>query len=233
MALVTAGLTAFYTFRAVFMTFTGPTRVPAEAAGHGGQHGHGHGHDDHAHAGHESPPVMTIPLVLLAAAATGAGWWLFSTQSLSHFLAATPSLAAPAILKTVVPHVFHLDLAIQGSLAAAVGIAVAALGHLGRRSDGPQMERFLGPLQTLFANRFYFDQVYSALVVRPLQGLATLAAIVDRHVIDGLVDGIARLPVALGASLRRLQSGLVQRYALAGVMGILTIVLALALRLRG
>jgi NADH:ubiquinone oxidoreductase subunit 5 (subunit L)/multisubunit Na+/H+ antiporter MnhA subunit len=60
-----------------------------------------------------------------------------------------------------------------------------------------------------------------------------LAAIVDRYVVDGLVDGIARLPVALGAILRRLQSGLVQRYALAGVMGVLTIVLALAWRLRG
>jgi NADH-quinone oxidoreductase subunit L len=248
MSLITAGLTAFYTFRAVFMTFTGPTRVPEEAAGHGadaGHHDHGHsGHTAHGHAGHaghaghgsgghESPPVMTVPLVLLAAAATGAGWWLFSTQSLSHFLSATPSLTAPAILKTVVPHVFHVDLAIQGSLAAAVGIAVAALGHLGRRSDGPQMERFLGPLQTLFANRFFFDQIYAAIVVRPLEGLAMLAAIVDRYVVDGLVDGIARLPVALGAILRRFQSGLVQRYALAGVMGVLTIVLALAWRLRG
>jgi NADH-quinone oxidoreductase subunit L len=248
MSLITAGLTAFYTFRAVFMTFTGPTRVPEEAAGHGadaGHHDHGHsGHTAHGHAGHaghaghgsgghESPPVMTVPLVLLAAAATGAGWWLFSTQSLSHFLSATPSLTAPAILKTVVPHVFHVDLAIQGSLAAAVGIAIAALGHLGRRSDGPQMERFLGPLQTLFANRFFFDQIYAAIVVRPLEGLAMLAAIVDRYVVDGLVDGIARLPVALGAILRRLQSGLVQRYALAGVMGVLTIVLALAWRLRG
>ena len=175
---------------------------------------------------------MTVPLVLLAAAATGAGWWLFSTQSLSHFLSATPSLTAPAILKTVVPHVFHVDLAIQGSLAAAVGIAIAALGHLGRRSDGPQMERFLGPLGTLFANRFYVDQLYAATVVRPLQFVAHVAAGFDRSVIDGAVDAVSGLPGAVGGVVRRLQSGLLQRYALAGMMGTLIIVLALAWQLR-
>ena len=95
------------------------------------------------------------------------------------------------------------------------------------------MERFLGPLATLFANKFYFDQVYSALVVRPLEALAMLSALVDRHLIDGLVNLVARIPVVLGAAVRRFQSGLLQRYALAGVMGVLMIVLALAWQLRG
>lgn len=217
MALVTAGLTAFYTFRAVFMTFTGPTRVPEEAG----------------HHAHESPPVMTLPLAILAVPSALAGWWLFSTNWLAHFLSATPSLTAPSVAKTAAPHVFHMDLAIQGSLAAAIGIVIAAIGHLGRRSDAPQMERFLGPLQTVFANKFYFDQLYSALVVRPLEALAMVAALIDRYVIDGLVNGVATIPVALGGIVRRLQSGLVQRYALAGVMGVLMIVLALAWQLRG
>lgn len=217
MALVTAGLTAFYTFRAVFMTFTGPTRVPDEAG----------------HHAHESPPVMTLPLVILAVPSAIAGWWLFSTNWLAHFLSATPSLTAPSVAKTATPHVFHMDLAIQGSLAAAIGIVIAAIGHLGRRSDAPQMERFLGPLQTVFANKFYFDQLYAALVVRPLEALAMIAALVDRYVIDGLVNGVATIPVALGGIVRRLQSGLLQRYALAGVMGVLMIVLALAWQLRG
>ncbi|MFN5756334.1 MAG: NADH-quinone oxidoreductase subunit L [Planctomycetia bacterium] len=217
MALVTAGLTAFYTFRAVFMTFTGPTRVPEEAG----------------HHAHESPPVMTLPLVILAVPSALAGWWLFSTNWLAHFLSATPSLTAPSVAKTAAPHVFHMDLAIQGSLAAAIGIVIAAIGHLGRRSDAPQMERFLGPLQTVFANKFYFDQLYSALVVRPLEALAMVAALIDRYVIDGLVNGVATIPVVLGGIVRRLQSGLVQRYALAGVMGVLMIVLALAWQLRG
>ena len=217
MSLVTAALTAFYTFRAVFMTFTGPTRVPEEAG----------------HHAHESPPSMTIPLVILAALAAVSGWWLFSTHSLASFLASTPSFTAPSVASTATPPTFHWDLAIQGTLAAAIGIVIAALGHLGRRSDGPQMERFLGPLETLFANRFFFDQIYSALIVKPLELIATLAALIDRHVIDGLVDASARVPAGLGAVVRHLQSGLVQRYALAGVIGTLLIVLALVARAMG
>jgi NADH-quinone oxidoreductase subunit L len=126
-----------------------------------------------------------------------------------------------------VPHAFHLDLALQGTLAAALGIALAAIGHLGRRSDGPQMERFLGPLGTLFANRFYLDELYAALIVTPLRLVAGLAAACDRGIVDGIVDGIARLPLAVGAAVRHFQSGLVQRYALAGVLGTLLMVLGL------
>ncbi|HBB73225.1 MAG TPA: hypothetical protein DC048_02125, partial [Planctomycetaceae bacterium] len=59
-----------------------------------------------------------------------------------------------------------------------------------------QMERFLGPLGTLFANRFYVDQLYAATVVRPLQFIAHLAAGFDRTVIDGVVDAVSGLPGA-------------------------------------
>ena len=216
MALFTAGLTAFYTFRAVFMTFTGPTRVPEEAG----------------HHANESPPVMTVPLIILAIASAVSGWLLFSTHALADFLAATPSFTAPAVVATAVKPVFHWDLALQGTLAAAIGIALAAYGHLGRRSDGPQMERFLGPLEPLFANRFYIYEIYAALVVRPLEFLALVAAGFDRSIIDGLVNLVAAVPLGLGAGVRRLQSGLLQRYAVAGVLGTLIVVLALAWRLR-
>jgi NADH:ubiquinone oxidoreductase subunit 5 (subunit L)/multisubunit Na+/H+ antiporter MnhA subunit len=224
MSLFTAFLTAFYTFRAVFMTFTGPTRVPDEA----GHHHHGQA----GSAAHESPPVMTVPLVILAVAATVSGWWLFSTHALADFLAATPSLAAPAVAATATPHAFHLDLALQGTFAAIAGITLAAAGHLGRRSDGPQMERFLGPLETLFGQKFFLDELYAALVVKPLEFLALVAAWFDRSVIDGLVGVVAGIPLVAGAVVRRLQSGLLQRYAVAGALGTLLVVLALAWRLR-
>ena len=252
MALVTAGLTAFYTFRAVFMTFTGPTRVPEGAHPHGGHDTHGHAHDSHDHGSHghhahghhahghepqghvsyESPPAMTFPLMVLAVPSALIGWLLFSTNWLGHFLSATPSFTATAVASTATPHAFHMDLAVQGTIAAAIGIVVAAIGHLGRRSDGPQLERFLGPLGGLFANKFFFDQIYAALVVRPLEGLAMLAALFDRYVIDGVVDTIARIALALGGIIRRSQSGLLQRYALAGVLGVLAIVVLLAWQLR-
>ena len=176
---------------------------------------------------------MTTPLVILAVASIGIGWLLFSTGWLARFLASTPSLTAPAVAATATPHAFHMDLAIQGTLAAAIGIVVAALGHLGRRSDGPQLERFLGPLETLFANKFYFDQIYSAFVVRPLEAVAFLAALFDRYVIDGAVDAVGRSPALLGSVVRRGQSGLLQRYALSAVMGVLVIVVLLAWQLRG
>jgi NADH-quinone oxidoreductase subunit L len=217
MALFTAGLTAFYTFRAVFMTFTGPTRVPEEAG----------------HHAHESPPVMTVPLIILAIASAVSGWLLFSTHALADFLAATPSFTAPAVVATAVKPVFHWDLALQGTLAAAIGIALAAYGHLGRRSDGPQMERFLGPLETLFARKFFLDEIYAAVVVKPLEAVAWIAALFDRRVIDGLVDLVARIPLGAAAVVRQLQTGLMQRYALAGVVGVLAIVVALAWQLRG
>jgi NADH-quinone oxidoreductase subunit L len=216
MSLLTAGLTAFYTFRAVFMTFTGPVRVPKEAG----------------HHAHESPPAMTSPLLVLAVLSAFSGLVLFVTNALSSFLAATPSLTAPAVARTAVPHVFHWDIAIQGTLAAAIGMAVAAIGHLGRRSDSPQMERYLGPLGALFANKFYFDQIYAALIVKPLEALAMVTAFFDRAIVDGTVDAIGQVPLAWGSAIRRMQSGLVQRYALAGVVGVLAIVLALAWQLR-
>ncbi len=216
MSLLTAGLTAFYTFRAVFMTFTGPVRVPKEAG----------------HHAHESPSVMTMPLLVLAVLSAFSGVVLFATNALSGFLSATPSLTAPAVVRTAVPHVFHWEIAIQGTLAAAIGIAVAAIGHLGRRSDSPQLERYLGPLGTLFANKFYFDQIYAALIVKPLEALSLVTAFFDRAIVDGTVDAIGQVPLAWGSAIRRMQSGLVQRYALAGVVGVLAIVLALAWQLR-
>jgi NADH-quinone oxidoreductase subunit L len=217
MSLITAGLTAFYTFRAFFMTFTGPTRVPHEAG----------------HHAHESPPTMTGPLVLLAIASGVSGIWIFGTQSLSLFLASTPSLAAPSVAGTAVPHVFHLDLAVQGTLASLLGISIAAIAHLGRRSDGPHIERFLGPVGTLFENKFYIDLIYVFVVVRPLEFIARLLAFFDSSVLDGLVDAVGRVPFSLGRVLRSLQSGLLQRYAVAGVVGVLALVLALVWQLRG
>ena len=70
-------------------------------------------------------------------------------------------------------------------------------------------------------------------IVKPLEVVALVAAFIDRHLIDGLVDLLARIPLGIGAVVRHLQSGLVQRYALAGVIGTLLIVLALVARAMG
>jgi NADH-quinone oxidoreductase subunit L len=120
---------------------------------------------------------------------------------------------------------------IQGTLAAALGIVIAAVGHLGRRSDGPQLERWLGPVRPFLEHRMFIDQLYAAVIVKPIQAVAFLAAIFDRSFIDRSVRFFAHLPLVLGSVVRRLQSGVLQRYALAGVIGVLAIIVFLAWRL--
>ena len=71
------------------------------------------------------------------------------------------------------------------------------------------------------------------MVVRPLEFIARLLAFFDSSVLDGLVDAVGRVPFSLGRVLRSLQSGLLQRYAVAGVVGVLALVLALVWQLRG
>ena len=215
MALVTAGLTAFYTFRAVFMTFTGPLRVPEEAGAHA----------------HESPSAMTTPLIVLAIPAIFIGFILFATEGLAHFLAATPSFTAPSVVSTATASVFHWDLAIQGTLAAALGIVIAAVGHLGRRSDGPQLERWLGPFRSFLEHHMFIDQFYIAIIVKPIKAISFIAALFEKYCIERSVRLIAHLPLTLGGAARRLQSGLLQRYALASVIGVLAIIVLLAWRL--
>ncbi|MBT6918665.1 MAG: NADH-quinone oxidoreductase subunit L [Planctomycetaceae bacterium] len=215
MALVTAGLTAFYTFRAVFMTFTGPLRVPEEAGNHA----------------HESPSAMTTPLIVLAVPAIFIGFILFATEGLAHFLAATPSFTAPSVVSTATASAFHWDLAIQGTLAAALGVVIAAVGHLGRRSDGPQLERWLGPLRSFLEHHMFIDQFYIAIIIKPIKAISFIAALFEKHCIERFVELIAHLPLTLGGVTRRLQSGLLQRYALASVIGVLAIIVLLAWRL--
>ena len=77
----------------------------------------------------------------------------------------------------------------------------------------------------------FIDQLYAAVIVRPTEAIAFLAAIFDKSIIDRSVRFFAHLPVVLGGVVRRLQSGLLQRYALAGVIGVLAIIVLLAWRL--
>jgi NADH-quinone oxidoreductase subunit L len=77
----------------------------------------------------------------------------------------------------------------------------------------------------------FIDQLYAAAIIKPIQAVAFLAAIFDRSFIDRSVRFFAHLPLVLGSVVRRLQSGVLQRYALAGVIGVLAIIVFLAWRL--
>jgi NADH-quinone oxidoreductase subunit L len=196
----TALLTAFYTFRAVFMTFWGPEKIP-HAAGH------------HAH---ESPSVMCIPLWILAAGAIALGGILgHPTGLFDGYLARTIPAVGQAHHGT--------DWIVVGisTLAAIAGILVAFIMY-GMPSTLPErIAALAGPLTNLSRNKFYLDEIYYALFVWPLLALASLSRFLDWGMIDGmLVGGIGKLPGIAGRLPRPIQNGLVQFYAVAMMLGL-------------
>ncbi|HLJ11733.1 MAG TPA: NADH-quinone oxidoreductase subunit L [Planctomycetaceae bacterium] len=198
MASITALLTAFYTFRAFFMTFHGPEKIPPEAG----------------HHAHESPSVMCIPLWVLAggALALGAALDQHTTGMFGRFL----DWAIPGVYPAQQEE--HVNAFIMGlsTLLALAGIAAAYLMY-GTASTLPaRLAALAGPLTRLSQNKFYLDEVYSALIVWPLKALANLSRFLDWALIDGLiVGGIGKLPGLVGRLPRPIQNGLVQFYALA------------------
>jgi NADH-quinone oxidoreductase subunit L len=221
-AAVTALLTAIYTFRAFFLTFHGEERIPAEAG----------------HHAHESPPVMTGPLAILALGAIVVGGYFYWTKDFTGeegFLAQnTPSLAfaqrAEARTTNIEPAgPTHLTIMVTSTMVAVVGVAAAMLLYLGRGGLLKALTAMMTAvgLYTLSYGKFFFDQIYQFLIVGPLAGIAWLSAWFDRNVIDGIVDAVGRLPRVLGSALRPLQGGMVQFYALAMVLGLLALIGAL------
>ncbi|WP_419930638.1 NADH-quinone oxidoreductase subunit L [Candidatus Poriferisodalis sp.] len=204
--LVTALLTAYYMSRQTFLVFFGGQRW-----------------DDSAHP-HESPPTMTLPLVLLAgAAAIGGimnlplvGDWLV----LEHFL--EPVLAHE--------HEFKSDtwqkvlFAFVAVLAALIGIAIAVAAWLRSRIPTDKLE------PALLQNVFYVDATISNFVGGPGTKAFEAAATADRRFVDGAVNGVARLVRMLGEAVRPLQSGYLRHYASGVAVGAIILVIWLALR---
>ena len=224
-----AGLTAFYMFRLVFMTFFGPEKF------------------DHHHVHvHESPASMTVPLWILAVLSVVGGWVgipaaLGGANHFHHWLAPVLDVASPAAihaaaeLGSVGPaaafaagaagEAVHHDaleyvLMFLSVAYALVGILAAYFLYL-LKPDLPRAvaEKFRA-LYDLLLNKYYVDEIYQAVFVDTCLALATfLWAFWDVVVIDGLVNGTGYLVRTLGGGLRRLQTGRVQGYAVTIVFG--------------
>ncbi len=203
-AVATALLTAFYTFRAYFLTFWGEERFPDEAG----------------HHPHESPPVMGLPLVLLAVLAVGVGLVVGPTGVFGNYLAQTRGLTSGG------EHAIAWMPMLLGSAAALIGIAGAWLVYLG----SPDLPRRLAQVWTTAyhwsLNKFYWDEIFVAMLVRPLQGVAWLCRVLDDYLVDFLVDAAGRVPVMLGSVLRPVQNGQVQTYALVMLLGLTALLLS-------
>jgi NADH-quinone oxidoreductase subunit L len=240
-AILTAFLTAFYTFRAYFKTFWGELKLPAEVTGHGHGHGHakakashGHGHDhDHAasepaHHGdgkaHESPPVMTIPLLILAIPALIIGALL---GPLTHFFGRMMEKVPyfPSVPEGGEHH--NWTLMILGTAAGLLGVALAWLLYVRQPQLPAEMAKRYPLLYQVSLNKFFFDEIYLALIVRPAESLAAFCRSIDMNVVDAFVDLVGQVPRLIGALFRPVQNGLVQFYALAMILGLTVFLLAL------
>jgi NADH-quinone oxidoreductase subunit L len=241
-------VTAFYSFRLVFMTFHGPERFAAAGHHHDGadqgthvhteadaghepepahaDHGHDHGHG--AHKPHESPWVVTLPLVVLAIPSLFAGFAIGPVLFGDYFGSALFVLPG----HDVVAHVgeeFHGPFAfILHALQAApvylalLGVAAAWYLYIRRPELPAQIAQRLSALYTLLANKFYFDEIYQVVFARGSRDLGTaLWRVGDVALIDGtMVNGSARVVGWLSGILRQLQSGYLYHYAFAMVIGL-------------
>ncbi len=194
LALVTAGLTGFYMARALIVAFLGQAR-DEKVAGHA----------------HESPLVVTLPLVLLAVLAVVAGWH----DEIPHFL------------KPEFHEHDHGSLVLLGFLAIPLtGFAVAALLYGRGAKDDAVLRRLLGPLYTLLENKFYVDEFYLFLVDRVQGGLAAVCEGVDFIVVRGLgVGGVSGLAQFAGWCVRQLQGGYLRFYLLFTILGIAAVLI--------
>ena len=221
LGIVTAGLTAFYTFRLLFVAFYGKSRMDKKTE----------------RQVHESPPIMVVPLVILAVLAVLGGYIglpgftglgnaideflhpVFAGSMATHAATGATEGGTEAILMVV-----SVLVAAAGAFAA-YWLYIRKWGLAARMTQGAQW------LYDIVYNKYYVDEAYMEVIVKPLQMLAGLLSdVVEKRTIDGAVDGLARVVGLAGEGVRRLQTGLVRNYALAMLVGVVSIVAYLILR---
>jgi len=194
---LTAGLTAFYVFRAYFMAFFGDYR--------------GHHHP------HESPLVMTAPLMILAVLSIFGGF-----INIPRWLSPNYPLAEN---ENITPMVISASLGI-------LGIIAAYFVYVARPGMAQTLRTAAGPMYRLAANKYYVDEIYATTIVRPLKSVSRLVLWhgVDEALIDvSLVNGLGRIVRGWGSLLRQLQSGSIRNYATWILAGSLLVIFVLGL----
>jgi NADH-quinone oxidoreductase subunit L len=240
LGLLTAGMTAFYTFRAYFLTFHGELRVPPEADAPHHDHADEHGHAPEENvpmpaleapaqhpprASYESPWVMTIPLIVLAVFAVLVGGILGPSGLFAEYLERTPPLPAAE------EHGLQWGLMGISFVVAAAGALLAVLCYWSRPTLPKMLAARFRDLYQLSHEKFHIDELYDLFIVQPLAGFAAFCRVIDQYLVDGIVDLVGHIPRLIGARFRPVQNGLVQFYALAMVLGLTVFLLALVSRL--
>jgi NADH-quinone oxidoreductase subunit L len=210
--ILAAFFTAFYVGRQLLMVFFGKERTPA------------------AQKAVENPPIMTIPLVILALLSAFGGLLNFpGLHWLESWLEPVFSEKTPA---EFVPLIAGASL-----LVALLGLVVAGLFYSQRRNIAvpgkadPLSRTSLGPVYRGMERKWWVDEVYQAVIITPYQEISLfLAEQFDQGLIDGVVNGLGWLAVSFSGVLRTLQNGYVRRYALSFAAGVVLILAYLLLR---
>jgi NADH-quinone oxidoreductase subunit L len=221
--LLTAGLTSFYMFRLWYLTFFGESRVQTaheeEAAAVHARHSTKLTLEaEHAaHPVHESPWVMLGPLVVLAILSVIGGFmgWpeaLGGTNWFSHFL--VPAVATTTAAPIGDNHL-ELILALVSTLVAFTGWLLAHILYHAKPELPARLATSLHALYSLVKNKYWVDEIYSALIVAPVLFIArwVLGVLIDRGVIDGGTLAAGYTAQGFGALVARIQSGNIRSYA--------------------
>src|SRR6266480_2319405 len=229
LALIGAGITAFYMTRMMFMTWYGKRRWESEAQsgephetaepveGASAQGAHGSAGEYHPH---ESPPVMTWPMIVLAIGSVGAGAFLIVNQRLQKFLAPVVGVPPESHGFFTTPGLLALVFALVG-----VGLAWAIYGRVPVPAVAPRGR----PLTVAARKDLYGDAFNESVLMRPGQWLTRLSVYFDNRGVDGLVNTLAATKGGTSGRVRRLQTGFVRSYALSMFVGAVLLLGALLL----
>ncbi len=228
-------VTAFYSFRMYFLVFHGKERYDQNPDAHHDEHhdDHHHGHDDHGKP-HESPWVVTAPLILLAIPSVVIGFITIQPMLFGDFLKDAIVVNAdkhPAM--AALGQMFHgaAQMALHGLMTAPFWLAVAGVVtawymYLVNPALPAAIKRRVEPIYTLLENKYYMDWFNENVLARAARGLGTgLWKGGDEKMIDGaLVNGSWKLVGWVSSVVRKVQTGYIYHYALAMIMGIFILI---------
>ena len=213
-AMITVFMTAFYMFRAIFLTFHGEYK-----GGEPSEHGD---HESH-HGPHESSKVMVIPLVILSVLSIFSGWWNV-TGGFGEFMGHHAAHEIHSFAEGFFGILTH-PLPLISLCVALLGIFLAYAMYCAKWISAESIGRMFKPLYTLFYRKYWLDELYENVIVKTVlvNGLFRVFDFFDSHIVDGAINGVASCTSAASKSLRRVQTGQLQFYAMTIAIGFIAI----------
>jgi NADH-quinone oxidoreductase subunit L len=237
-----AGLTAFYMFRIVILAFMGE-----------------HKDEKRFEHVHESPLAMTLPLMILAALSffffystnpigAASGWFMHAIERPASVVPAAMAAASAELFEESL-HQVHVLAMVISLLVAGTGILLAFLTYYWKKISADAIAESMAPVHKFLLNKWYFDELYEAVAVNGVKGLARVLAWFDGRIVDGIVnaagsvthvtavvsgkfdsivvDGLVNLTAMIAGSfglvLKKVQTGRVQSYIVFAILGIVVL----------